>query len=105
MSLKKLLAVIAPPESPLDEYDLTVVADPGKPDEYVLVPLGHPAVGELSCGGVQPCGIEVVAADRPPQIHFGASPGPRTRRLVYWWADWSRVAEEQRSRGTHTGPE
>ena len=33
-------------QSVLDEYDLTVVADPDKPDEYVLVPLDHPAVAQ-----------------------------------------------------------
>jgi len=82
----------------LDEYDLTVIADPDHPDEYVLVPPDHPAVSELSSGGAKPCGIEIVAKGGSPEIQFGVSVGPDTRRLVYWWADWYRVAEAQRKR-------
>ena len=42
----------------LDEYDLTIVAASDQPDDYVLVPLDHPAVGELSSSGAEPCGVE-----------------------------------------------
>jgi hypothetical protein len=86
----------------LDEYDLAVVADPDQPDEYVLVPLDHPAARELAAGGAVPCGVEVAAPGRFPAVQFGVATAVGVRRLVFWWADWSRVAASQRPPGRAT---
>jgi hypothetical protein len=80
----------------LDDYDLTVVADPDLPDEYVMVSLGHPAARELAAGGAQPCGVEEVNVGPMPVVRFGVTGGANVRRLLFWWADWSRVAAAQR---------
>jgi hypothetical protein len=82
----------------LTDYDLTVVADPSLPDEYVLVPPEHPAAQELTAGGAEPCGVEVAEAGRLPVVLFGVNTRMHTLRLAYWWADWQRVAREQRLR-------
>ena len=83
----------------LNEYDLSVVADPGQPDEYVLVPLDHPAARELAAGGVAPCGVEIAAPGQSPAVQFGVTNAVGVRRLAFWWADWSRVAASQQPPG------
>jgi hypothetical protein len=80
----------------LDDYELTVVADLGQPDEYVMVPPDHPAARELAICGVEPCGVEVTEPGKLPAVHFGVTSGASVRRLLYWWADWERVAAAQR---------
>ena len=94
----------------LNDYDLTVYAVPDKPDEFVLVPAGHPAMRELSEAGVKPCGVEIVEQGILP-AHYFFRPGESerdavsagrqatVRRYLFWWADWHRIAEGQRSSG------
>jgi hypothetical protein len=84
----------------LGEYDLTVVADPDQPDEYVLVPLDHSAAQELAAGGAAPCGVEIATPGQLPVVQFGVTAATGVRRLVFWWADWSRVAAAQRPHGS-----
>ena len=54
----------------LDNYDLTVVASPDLPDEYVMVAIDHPAARVLADGGAKPCGAEVIEPGQLPEIRF-----------------------------------
>jgi hypothetical protein len=71
----------------LAEYEQTVVADPDQPDEYVLVPLDHPAAQELAVAGATPCGVEIAIPGQLPAVQFGVATAVGVRRLLFWWAD------------------